>query len=397
VITLEEATSRLVAMAPPSRVESVPLTAALGRVPAPRTITAPVDVPPFANSAMDGFAVRAGDLPGTLRLVGEAAAGVADLPSVVPGAAIRISTGAQIPPGGDAVVPIEDATETEGAVQVSESVQPGAYVRAAGHDIRAGDSVALPVPLTPAAIGVLGSLGLAEIEVQARPRVAILSNGDELTDGGVPLSAGHIYDANTPALATAVSEIGGEPFVQPRVADEPQAVEAALRSAAEAADIVLTSGGVSVGRHDHIRDAISRLGELDFWRIAVQPGKPLAVGRIHGRIVIGLPGNPVSALVVTELLVRPLLRTMLGLAGDGRHHITAILDGEVSKDPERVAYLRVRVRRTDAGWAAGLAGGQLSSQLRALADANGLLAVPRGVPAGRAGEAYDTILTGEPD
>jgi molybdopterin molybdotransferase len=383
VIRLEEAATRLMAMVPPSRTESVPLTAALGRVPANRTLAAPVDVPPFANSAMDGFAVRASDLPGTLRLVGEVAAGVADLPTVSAGTTVRISTGARLPPGADTVVPVERATESGGEVTVPEPVTAGADVRAPGHDIRAGDAVALPAPLTPAAIGVLGSLGLAEFDVRARPRVAIVSSGDELSDPGTPLLPGHIY--------------GGEPIVQPRVADDPQAVEAALRTAAASADIVLTSGGVSVGRHDHIRDAIDRLGELDFWRIAVQPGKPLAVGRIDGRMVIGLPGNPVSALVVTELLVRPLLRAMLGLVGDGRQHVTATLDADLAKDPERVAYLRVRVRRTDGAWAAGLAGGQLSSQLRALADANGLLAVPLGDPAGRAGEAYDTILIGEPD
>jgi molybdopterin molybdotransferase len=397
VITLEEASSRLVGMAPPSRTESVPLTGALGRVPANQIISAPVDVPPFANSAMDGYAVRAADLPGTLRLVGEVAAGVADLPLVSPGTAVRISTGAPLPPGADTVVPIERATESGGEVQIRETVMAGADVRAAGHDIHLGDAVAIPAPLTPAAIGVLGALGIAEIEVRVPPRVAIVSSGDELTDPGTPLPPGHIYDANAPALAAAVSESGGEPLLQPRAPDEPQAVEAALRTAAADADIVITSGGVSVGRHDHIRDAISRLGELDFWRIAVQPGKPLAVGRIEGRMVIGLPGNPVSALVVTELLVRPLLRAMLGLAGDGRQHVTAVLDADVSKDPERAAYLRVRVRRTDAGWAATPAGGQLSSQLRALADANGLLAVPGGEAAGRAGVAYDTILIGEPD
>jgi molybdopterin molybdotransferase len=152
-----------------------------------------------------------------------------------------------------------------------------------------------------------------------------------------------------------------------------------------------------VGRHDHVRGAIERLGRLDFWRIAMQPGKPLAVGVVNGRVVVGLPGNPVSALVVTELLVRPLIRAALGLAGDGRLHVRAVLDEDLGKDPERTAYLRVRVRQTDAGWAARPAGGQLSSQLRALAAANGLLVVPQGDPAGRAGHAYETILLGEPD
>ena len=178
----------------------------------------------------------------------------------------------------------------------------------------------------------------------------------------------------------------------PRVGDDPTAVRAALAAAVREADLVLTSGGVSVGAHDHVRDAIGELGRLEFWRIAMQPGKPLAVGVVQGRTVVGLPGNPVSALVVTELFVRPWIRAVLGLAGDGREHVTAILDEDARKDPDRAAYLRVRVRRTDAGWAARPAGGQLSSQLRALADANGLLVVPAGEPAGRAGRPYDTIL-----
>jgi molybdopterin molybdotransferase len=181
------------------------------------------------------------------------------------------------------------------------------------------------------------------------------------------------------------------------VGDDPEAVAQGLTEAVADADVVLTSGGVSVGRHDHIRGAIERLGRLDFWRIAMQPGKPLAVGVVNGRTVVGLPGNPVSALVVTDLLVRPLIRATLGLTGDGRLHVRAVLDEDLRKDPERTAYLRVRVRHTDAGWAARPAGGQLSSQLRALAAANGLLVVPEGEPAGRAGHAYETILLGEPD
>lgn len=397
MIALEDAVSRLVAMAPVPRIETVSLAAAVGRALAVPTMTAAVDVPPFANAAMDGFAVRAADVPGRLRIIGEVAAGTETLPAVSTGTAVRISTGAPMPPGADAVVPLERATETDDVVHITDPFPPGADIREAGHDIHAGDEIALPSPLTPAGVGVLGSLGVSEVSVRARPRVAIVSSGDELTDPGAPLRPGHIHDANAPALAAAITEAGGEPVPIPRVGDDPAGVEAALQAAAEVADVVLTSGGVSVGRHDHVRDAIARLGQLDFWRIAVQPGKPLAVGRIGDRIVIGLPGNPVSALVMTELVVRPLLRTILGLSGDGRLHALATLDADLGKDPDRAAFLRVRVRRTHGGWAASPAGGQLSSQLRALADANGLLAVPRGEATGRAGHAYDTILIGEPD
>ncbi len=397
MIPLEEAVARLVAMAPEPRIERVSLATTLGRALVSSSITSESDVPPFANAAMDGFALHAADTPGRLQIVGEVAAGAGSLSEVEPGTAVRISTGAPLPPGADTVIPIERANEIGDEVEIPDSHETGSDVRAAGHDIRRGDIVTLPSPLTPAGVGVLGSLGVAEIEVRARPRVAIVSSGDELTDPGTPLASGHIHDANSPALAAAVTEAGGEPVPLPRVGDQADAVEAALRTAAESADIVVTSGGVSVGRHDHIRDALARLGELDFWRIAVQPGKPLAVGRIAGRIVIGLPGNPVSALVMTELVVRPLLRTILGLPGDGRLHVKATFETDLRKDPDRTAFFRVRIRRTETGWSATPAGGQLSSQLRVLADANGLLAVPRGEPAGRAGEEYDTILIGQPD
>lgn len=392
MISVEEAGTRLAALAPPPRVEAVPLGAAVGRVPAVRSVVAEDDVPPFANSAMDGFAVRAADLPGRLLITGESAAGSAALPEVEPGTAVRISTGAPMPPGGDTVVPMENATDAGAEVLIPEPAPAGQHVRAAGHDTRAGDTVDLPAPLTPAAIGVLASLGHADVEVLARPRVAIISSGAELADPGDPLPAGRIYDANAPALAAAILEAGGEPVFRPRVTDEAAAVDEALEGAVEAADLVVVSGGVSVGAHDHVRGAIEQLGRIDFWRIAMQPGKPLAVGEIGGRLVIGLPGNPVSALVVTELLVRPLIRAVVRLKGDGRRHVTARLEEEVGKDPERAAYLRVTLRQTDAGWIARKAGGQLSSQLRALAAADGLLVVPAGEPAGRAGTAYDTIL-----
>jgi molybdopterin molybdotransferase len=397
VLSVDEARERLLGMAPEPRVENISLGDALGRAPAAPVIQAPVDVPPFTNSAMDGFAVRAVDLPGQLRVTGEVAAGAGASTSVEPGTAVRISTGAPLPPGADTIVPVEKATESDGVVAVTEPIPTGADVRAAGHDTRAGDEVHLPNPLTPAGIGVLASFGLAQVDVRVRPRVAILSSGDELVAPGNALQAGQIHDANAPSLAAAVVEAGGEPIPRGHVGDDPTRVAEALTNAADSADIVLTSGGVSVGRHDHIRTAIEQLGRLDFWRIAMQPGKPLAVGIVKGRLVIGLPGNPVSALVVTELLVRPLIRSVIGLAGDGRLHLRAVLEEDTRKDPERAAYLRVRVRQTDAGWAARPAGGQLSSQLRALAASNGLMVVPRGEPAGRAGQQYETILLREPD
>ena len=395
MLSVEEARDRILAQALVTDLEHVPLVEAAGRVPAAMVVAAELDVPPFANSAMDGFALRAADAPGELRLVGEVAAGSSSLPTVLPGTTVRIMTGAPIPPGADAVVPLEMAEEV-GADRVRlPATAVGAFVRAAGHDTRRGDRFELPAePLAPPTIAVLASLGFGALEVRRRPVVAILSTGDELVAPGEQLGPGQIHDANSASLAAAVAEAGGKPRPLPVVPDQPRAIDAAVRQGAADADLLVASGGVSVGRHDHLRSAIERLGELAFWRIAVQPGKPLAFGSVEGRPVIGLPGNPVSALVTFELFVRPLLRAMLGLSGDGRLHLPARLDETLHKDRERRAYLRVVLRHDPGGWRASPAGGQGSAQLRSLAAANALLVVPEGEPAGLAGALYDAILLG---
>jgi molybdopterin molybdotransferase len=303
-------------------------------------------------------------------------------------------TGAPMPPGADAVVPIEDATEDGGRVAIP-GVVVGRFVRAAGHDTRAGEVVALPPePMTPSVIAVVASLGVPEVAVRARPRVAVLSTGDELVEPGRQLQPGQIHDANSVALAAAVREAGGEPVPLPRVGDDPEAIEEAIGQAVARADLLVVSGGVSVGRHDHVRDVIERLGSLELWRIAVQPGKPLAFGRIGEVPVVGLPGNPVSALVTFELFVRPLLRAMLGLSGDGRQRVRVRVAERLAKDPERRAYLRVLVSAEDGRYVATSAGGQASSQLRPLAAANALLVVPEGLEATVPGETYDALLFG---
>lgn len=395
MLTVDEALERLLATVGPVPAETVALSDALGRAPVDRPFVADHDVPPFANSAMDGYAVIASETDAERRLIGESRAGGSPAPAVEPGTTVRIMTGAPLPDGADAVIPIEVASETDGRVRFTAAPRVGAHVRAAGHDVAGGSSVTLPRrSVTPSTLGLLAALGLSTLEVHRRPRVAILSTGDELTPIGEPLAWGHIHDANGPALAAAVVEAGGEPLPLEPAPDEPTAIEARVREGAESADLLIVSGGVSVGAHDHVRTVIERLGSLDFWRIAVQPGKPLAFGRVGERPIMGLPGNPVSALVTFELFARPMLRRMLDLPGDGRIRVPARIDEAIGKDPGRRAYLRVRVEADGDGYRAVSAGGQQSSQLLPLASANALLVVPEGVAATEPGATYEAILLG---
>ena len=395
MLTVDEALGRLMDGMHLTDGERVSLADALGRVPGASAVVSAIDVPPFANSAMDGYALRSADGVGPRRVVGESRAGGPPAPHVEAGTAARIMTGAPVPDGADTVVPIEEATDRDGMVMVAAAPAPGTHIRPAALDFRAGEQVPLPrLPLGSSAIGLLAALGNAGLEVRRRPRVAILSTGDELRDVGASLGLGQIYDANAPALAAAVTEAGGEPVILDRAPDQPDVIERTLRLAVEFADLLIVSGGVSVGEHDHVRGAIERLGTLDFWRIAVQPGKPLAFGRIGDVPVIGLPGNPVSALVTFELFVRPMLRAMLGMAGDGRLRVRARVSEAIGKDPARRAYLRVRIEGSSDGYAATSSGGQGSSQLLPLALANGLLVVPEGVPSTEPGREYEAILLG---
>ena len=391
MLPLDEAYRRLLARATPTGAERVPLIDAVGRVLVEPKVVAEIDVPGFDNSAMDGYAVRASDTPGTLRLSGEVAAGMRDLPTVGAGTTVRIMTGAPIPPGADAVVPVEEASEVDDRVELAATI-PGAHVRTAGHDTRVGDVICVPDELTPAKLAVLASIGRGEVEVRRRPVVAVLSTGDELVGVGEPLGPHQVHDANGVALAAAVRDAGGEPVLLPRAGDDAGEIDRTLTEAAATADLLVTSAGVSVGRHDHVRAVLEQRGTLDFWRIAIQPGKPLAVGELGGRTIIGLPGNPVSALVVFELFVRPYIRAMLGLTGDGRLHLRAVPDRQISKDPTRRAFLRVNVWREDGEIHARPAGGQQSSQLRPMADANALLVVPEGSDAASPPLSYEAIM-----
>ncbi len=395
MLSVDEALERLLAGLGETEAETVLLADAVGRVPAVRRLVAAHDVPPFANSAMDGFAMLAADGDAPRRMLGESRAGGPEAPRVERGTAVRVMTGALLPSGADAVVPLEQAREDENTVLVEAAPALGAHVRPAGHDVSAGTPVVLAdAPLSAASIGLLAALGRDSIEVHRRPRVAILSTGDELRPAGATLGAGQIHDANGPALAAAATESGAEPILLDAAPDDPTLIEERIRDGARGADLLIVSGGVSVGRHDLVRTVIERLGSLEFWRIAVQPGKPLAFGHIGERPVVGLPGNPVSALVTFELFVRPMIRRMMGLSGDGRTRVRARVDEALGKDVARRAYLRVRVAVEGDGYRAVSAGGQASSQLLTLASANALLVVPEGLASTEAGGTYEAILLG---
>ena len=314
LLTIDEALALVLKHVRPLPDEDVAVADAAGRVLAADAI-ARVDLPPFPSSAMDGYAVRAADTPGTLAVVGQSAAGrPADGP-LTAGEAITISTGAVVPGGADAVVPVERTQSSEGSVEV-ERVAPGENVRPRGGDTAAG-AVVVPAGTTcgPAQLGALAAAGLETVRCARRPRVAVLATGSELRRPGERLGPGQIYESNTVMLAAQLRRAGAEPEVHAAVADDADATRAALERGLEA-DLLLTSGGVSVGEHDLVRGLLAEIGVVEvFWRVAVKPGKPVAFSTRGATLVFGLPGNPVSSFVGFELFVRPAVAARL--AGGG--------------------------------------------------------------------------------
>lgn len=381
LLSVEEARARILSRLGPLPVERVELVASLGRVLAERVV-AGIDLPPFPNSSMDGFAVqsaatRTADArsPVMLRVTSQIPAGTwSDVP-VLAGTCARIMTGAPLPPGSDAVIPFEDVAETADSIAVSHPVSPGASVRPAGNDLRAGTTVLeAGAEIHAPQIGLLAALGIAEVAVRRRPTVAVLSTGDELVAPGTPLQPGQIYNSNTPMLVAAILEAGGRPQPLRTSGDDPDAIAATLREAQDT-DLLLTSGGASVGDFDHVKDVVGGAGELSFWRVRVRPGKPLLFGRIGPVPIIGLPGNPTSAMVTFEEFARPAIRTMLG-AAPLRPEIVVVLDEPIDNRGGRRTYVRVRLRQENGRIHARLAGSQDSAMLYPLAQADGLLIAP---------------------
>ncbi len=378
LLTFEEAQARILAAARPLSAERVQVGAAAGRVLA-EDVRAAVDLPPFPSSAMDGYAVRAADLPGTLRIAGESAAGAPFTGTLGPGEAVAISTGAVVPDGADAVAPVEIVVRKDNTVEVDRALEAGASVRRPGGDVRAGEVVAQAgTRLGPAGIGGIAAAGVASVLCSRRPRVALLATGSELVVPGESLEPGQIYESNTLMLSAALAVAGADVITEPSVPDDEPSLRAALERALEC-DVVVTSGGVSVGEHDLVREVERELGvEESFWRVAIKPGKPLAFGTRDATLVFGLPGNPVSALVGAELFVKPALRALQGMPEPLPRFEPARLGNDLRRNEERDEFVRARARSDGDAVVVEPLRGQESHMIASASAADALIHVPRG-------------------
>ena len=407
LLTVAEALALVLSRVAPLDEERVPLLDALGRVLATPVVAAD-SLPPFANSSMDGYAVRADDLAGaaaqaavSLRVVADIAAGRPSDVAITPGAAARIMTGAPLPEGADAVVPVEDTDEPwrerdrplPERVAIRRAVGRGDYVRYPGEDIRVGQKVLTAGHVVrPQEIGVLASLGVERVAVVRRPRVGVLATGDELIDVGAPLSPGKIRNSNGYAQAAQVRALGGEAVELGVAGDREADVRARLDAGVAAgADLLVSSAGVSVGAYDVVKAVLDQAGGVAFWRVRMRPGKPLAFGAYRGVPFLGLPGNPVSAMVSFERFARPAILKMAGRQELERPSVAAIVLEELHSDG-RESYLRAVVSRDARGYVATTTGSQGSHLMTSLVQANALLIVPEGVTAVAAGTTLRALM-----
>jgi molybdopterin molybdotransferase len=403
LVPLDEARRRALALVTPLPPAGLPLRDAHGCVLAGEVV-APFDLPPFASSAMDGYAVRAEDVAGAetgrpkaLRLDDRVRVGKAPTVTARPGGCVAVPTGGRIPDGADAVVPIEHCVAEGERVLVLRPTEPGRFVRPAGEDVRVGDLlVSAGRTLRAGDLGLLAAAGLAEVPVIPPARVGILSTGDELVEPGQARGEASIFDANAFTLHGSVVEAGAVPVFLGRVPDDGARLASALAEAAPAVDLLVSSGGVSVGERDPVADAFTGEGSVELLEVAMQPGKPQAFGSVNGRPYFGLPGNPVSVFVSFEMFVRPALMRMMGRP-EGRPEVTATLEGEVGGPPEKVRFARVRLRRRGDEWLAAPTGGRQSNLLATVSRANGLAVVPAGTPELRAGDRCTVIVFRHPD
>jgi molybdopterin molybdotransferase len=404
LVPFAEARAGVLERLQPLPVREVGLADALGCVLA-TDVAAAEDLPPFANSAMDGFAVRGADLAGAgeaspvaLKITGEVFAGTGRLPTVQPGEAVRIMTGGAVPPGADTVVPVEQTGAEGDTVLVRLDPGPGRFVREAGEDVRQGTVVLeRGRVLDPAAVGMLASVGRKVVSVHPRPHVMVVSTGDELVDPGEPLGPGQIRDSNSWLLVAQVRAAGAGAFRCDKLRDDPEALRRGFALAAAEGDFVVTSGGVSVGERDYTKQVLATLGDVRSFRVAMQPGMPQAFGFAAGTPLYGLPGNPVSCFVVFETLVRPALRRLAGHADDrlDRARVVARLGAPVRSPAGKVSFLRVRLEVGDDGLVATITGSQGSGVLSSCVAADGLAVVPPEHTELAAGSAVQVVLLRE--
>ncbi len=405
MLSVEEALTRFLSHFKPLEAERVPILEALGRVLV-EDVVAEMDIPPLSNSAMDGYAVRCEDTEGArpdaprrLRVVANLAAGYVLEEPIQPGTAVRIMTGAPVPPGTGAVIPFEEVERDGEEILVFKPYARNKNVRAAGEDVKAGQVVLTRgTVLRPQEIGMLAALGHTHVAVHRRPRVAILSTGDEVIDVADPWQPGKIRDANSYSNAAQVLKYGGVPIRLGIARDHIDDLTAKIRSGLEqGADLFLTSGGVSVGDFDVVKEVLAAEGEISFWRVRMKPGKPLAFGTIRGVPLLGLPGNPVSAMISFELFARPAILTMLGKTKLAKPTIDAILVDEIKRKDDRRHYLRVTLEERDGTLYAHLTGDQGSGILLSMVKADGLAIIPEDVNRLPAGSPVKVLMLDWPE
>ena len=384
MLTVDEVRSRVLESVEPLDSKEVSVSDALGLVLGD-DVRAPHPLPRFANSAMDGYAVRgadtesaSADAPVELRLLGEIRAGESGDIVVEPGSAVRIMTGAPLPTGADAVVQVEETEERDGLVTVKGATPTGRNVRPAGDDVKDGDpAVSAGTELGPGELALLASLGVSPLKAIRRPLVATIVTGDELVAPEQNPRPGQIRDSNSVALRTLVLEAGGVPLEFPHVADHRETTVATFERAAAEADLIVSSGGVSVGRYDFVKSVVEELGVIELWRVAMQPGKPIVVGSVKSTPFIGLPGNPVSIHVGFEQFVRPAIRKMRGCSALLRPVIAAELTEPLRKKPGRLHFVRVRLDLRDGRWRATPTGSQGSHIQSSLVGCHGVARFPQ--------------------
>jgi len=384
ILSVEEAQERMLALVHPLEPERVPLLDALGRILA-EDIVAGMDIPPLDNSAMDGYAIRAEDIAGAspehpirLRIIGDLAAGYTFPGTMEPGTAVRIMTGAPVPEGADTVIRFERTRRDGDEVEILQEVGRGRNIRRAGEDVRCGELV-LPrgMLLRSQEIGMLAALGHAEALVIRQPRVAILATGEEVVPVDQPLAPGKIHNANSYSNAAQVLRYGGVPVMLGIARDRREELSAKIQEGLRhKVDLFLTSGGVSVGDFDMVKEVLAAEGEIHFWWVNMKPGKPLAFGQIGGVPLLGLPGNPVAAMISFELFVRPAILKMLGRREWDKPSVEAVMQDAIERKDSRRHFLRVRVWREKGRYYARLTGPQGSGILRSMVQANGLAVIP---------------------